>query len=172
MSSGVQDTDQTHPVEKGRCSRCLRCFRARPGIEHGCVVELFVLVQAPRWLEFLAAGLLHSLLGGPFQIVDLDRQGTAHEIKQDLGHLATGGSAGTGQRGVFVRPDVLRVANIFERQIADLEQSTLLEIGRRDAPAPAEVAVQPIGQNISQGTPGFRGRGEANFGITRVEVGR
>ena len=80
--------------------------------------------------------------------------------------------AGPGQCGMLVCPDVLGRADIVERLIADLQQAALLEVGRGDAPAPAQVAVEPVGQHISQGPPGLGGRGEAHVGIARVKLDR
>ena len=148
----------------------IAALRAR--IEDGREVELFVFVQTLGRSEFLAAQLLHPLLSCPFQIVDLNRQRSPHEVEQDLCDLAAHGGAGTNQCGMFIGLDVLGVADIIERLIADLQQLALLKVRRRDAPAPVQVAIEPIGQHVSQGTPGFSGRGEANLGITRVKLNR
>ncbi len=144
----------------------------RAGIEDGGVVQRLVFIEAPGRLELLAAQLLHPLLGGPLEVVDLDRQRSPHEVEQDLGDLAPSVGAGAGQRGVLVRPDVLGRADVVERLVADLEQAALLEVGGGDAPAPAQVAIEPVSQHVSQGTLGLGGRGEAHLGIACVELDR
>jgi hypothetical protein len=85
--------------------------------------------------------------------------------------LAERGRGGV-QAGVALAPDLGLGAETGEVVVLDREQAALLEVGRGEAPAAGEIAVEVVGEHAPEGAlDGFAGAVE-DLGVLRVEAHR
>ncbi len=47
-------------------------------------------------------------------------------------------------------PGIYIIAELVQRQIIDFKETTLLQIGRRDTPATAQVVVEPVSDDVAK----------------------
>ncbi|MER3411713.1 MAG: hypothetical protein C4305_04965, partial [Thermoleophilia bacterium] len=112
--------------------------------------ELLVLVDRPRVAQALACPLLESLLPDGVEVVDLDAELAAHEVEEGLGHVGALAGRGRGQSRVALAPDLLSLGELVQAGVIDLEQAALLEVGGGDPPAPLEVAVEAVAEDVAE----------------------
>src|SRR6185437_2665315 len=56
-----------------------------------------------------------------------------------------------GEDRVQTLPDFLGGAHLVEEVVVNLQQAQLFEVGRGDAPAAAQVVVDPVADDVAQG---------------------
>lgn len=133
-ASGRQEDEMPRLVLRGTT-------RAR---EHDAApLELLVVVERPWIRQPLPGQLADALLVDRFEVADSDGELAAHEVEKHPADQFAVAGARVGEDWMGVAPFVLRAAELAEGQVVDVEQTALLEVGRRDAPAAAQVALDP-----------------------------
>jgi len=111
--------------------------------------QIFAFVQCPGRNQVLAAQLAQSFLLCLIQIGYFYCQFPAHVIQQDASNLLPCFWRCGCQCRVTVLPDILCRTEFVQWGIIDLEQTTLLQVGRSNPPAALQIAVNAISQNFS-----------------------
>ncbi|CAB4934102.1 unannotated protein [freshwater metagenome] len=124
--------------------------RALRRVQGSDLWDAFALRQRPRLDEVLARVTgqpLKALLG---QGIDVNAQGSAQLVHEQLEQFSTLGIRQSRELRVGTHPG-LRVSSYFRKiRIIDAEQPGLLEIGHGDSPAALEIGVDPVLDHLPQ----------------------
>src|SRR5262249_7085637 len=127
------------------------------------------LVQGPRLDQVLAGALLDALVLPAIEIRDIDSQLAAHVVEEyAAGSGALLGGRG-GERRVQRRPLGRIGRKPVERDVVDLEESALLQVGRGDAPAAAKVEIEVVAEGIPESALGLLALYILDLGVPGVE---
>jgi hypothetical protein len=109
-------------------------------------------------------------LPGGIQVVDADRQFAPHVVEQHFGNFHSRFCVGRGQCRMRSAPQLRCCTGFIEGLIFDFEQSALLKVWRRDAPAPLEVAVESVADHFSERPLGISQRLKLHVRVVSIQV--
>ena len=117
-------------------------------------VSLVAVADGPLRAQRLLAAPLHAVELVRLEALGVDRQGPAHLVEQHPADPLADFRRGVPQGGEAVPPQLVPGRDAFQAQVADLDQSDLLQVGHGDPPAALQVEEHPQVHHVAQ--RGFR----------------
>ena len=116
-----------------------------------------IIGQRPGTDQPLVGPLHQPFLVAAIQNVHLDSQFTADPVQHHGQNPMTMLGSGVYQARMAVLPDRLVLGKLLETLIFDGEEAGLFQVGLGEAPAPFQVTVEAIGENLPQNLVGIQG---------------